>query len=432
MGIRQEHGKVLKLQVVQALYGMIPYHERAEHEASFESAYRHILGESWDQSGLSMESAEGLGYYLRGVASASGTPVRHNHSKVMRGLARSVLSLESRMSAWDNGTLAGAIATNSLEAEANALFKRHGLSGLSLEADDKPSAWKNLGKMIAGLFKGKEKVKKSDEEPFDPKKVDWSSVHKMASYIEDTSFPFLKSDATTEQPDKVSGEGIVKNLTWGTEFDEKNPVAFIKKKFSEWEKWYHIHEQAVEAHSKVVEQDEKTTRPAVMKAGDDEEAKEAILDKAIETMKAAPNPVKAAAKLKVDFPGGRVLVTRPVSVNNPFGLIECVAAKSGKEIKELRPLTKEEAHQLLTWLRDTVMKLKNYTTIYDKGRWSDHSDGDEFWDRIEMTTGEALYGAMVYWQSNHMDFLDWVDDISVILAELSNGIMNWVDRSFKQ
>lgn len=430
MGIRQEHGKVLKLQVVQALYGMIPYHERAEHEASFESAYRHILGEAWDQSGLSMESVDGLGHYLRGIHSAKGTPVRLNQGKLMRGLALRTLSLESRLESMNQGSLAGAMLVPGLCQEAEALFKRYGLDGLSTEGKVK-EVLQTIGAVFRHVFDIRPKQgPKKEEKPFDPKNVDWSDVHKIAGHIETASFAFKDGEDHVQKEGKISGEGIVKNLTWGTEFDEKDPVGFVKKKFAEWEKFYHAYETVIDQHSKAIVKVEETTRPAAMKARDDVQALDAVLDKGITAMKAAPQPAKVVTTMKPVFPGGRVSKVEPATWHNPFGYVDVVDAKGGKDIKELRPLTQAEARELLTWLKERVLGMKQYTTIFDKATWSDHSDGDEFWDVIESATGEAMYGSMIYWQSNHMDLLDQVDDISVILMHLSNGIMNWVDRSF--
>lgn len=426
MGFRQEHGKVLKLQVVQSLYGYIPHEERWEHEESFEAACRSIMGKSWDDSGLSMESAEGLPHYLRGVASASGKPIRFNHRKVMSGLARDVLSLESRVSALPDGTLAGAITRPRLEQEAGALLKRYGLDALSTEGKFL-DALKSVGSVLSSMFKSQPKAKGKEEAPFDPKKVDWQNVRKMADYIEDTSFPFKEG---SQVEGKVSGEGIVQNLTWGKEFDEKDPVGFLKKKFAEWEKFYHAHEQAVGSHSKAVEVDEKTTRQKVMAARDDDEKMRDILDGAREALEKLDNPAKVAARMKPVFPGARVMVVH----KNPHGGYDQLQVQTDRTVKsaeKIRPLTAEEARALLAWLRDTILGMKKYTTVFDLGRWSDHSDGDEFWEVTEHLIESDMYASYIYWQSCEADFIYDVDDISQILAHLSNGIMNWVDRSFK-
>lgn len=429
MGFRQEHGKVLKLQVVQSLFGYIPFDERTEHEESFESACRAIMGKSWDDSGLSMESAEGLSHYLRGVASASGNPMRINNRNLMMGLARQTLSLESRINALPGGTLAGAIQRPHLEAEATALLKRYGLSALSTEGLVLDAA-KFVGKTLVSLFlkKGVDKVVDKVEKAFDPKNVDWQDVRKMADHIEDTSFPFLKDGEQVEG--KVSGEGIVKNLTWGKEFDEKDPVGFLKKKFAEWDKFYHAYEQAVGSHSKAVEADEKTTRQKVMAARDDDQKMRDILDAAREALIKLDNPAKVAARMKPVFPGARVMTVH----KNPHGgydQLQVRVDQTAKFAEKIRPLTTEEARTLLLWLRDTILGMKKYTTVFDLGRWSDHSDGDEFWDVTDHLIESDMYGAYIYWQSCEADFIYDVDDISEILAKLSNGIMNWVDRSFK-
>lgn len=429
MGFRQEHGKVLKLQVVQSLFGYIPHEERWEHEESFEAACRSIMGKSWDDSGLSMESAEGLPYYLRGVASASGKPITFNHRKVMLGLSRSVLSLESRLSACDTGTLAGAIIRPQLEQEASALLKRYGLDALSTEGKV-IEAMKAVGSALKAMFKSKPKTPGKAEEPFDPKSIDYSQVHKMADYIEDASFPFKEGEEHTQRSGKISGEGIVKNLTWGHEFDEKDPVGFIKKKFAAWDKFYHVQEAAVARFSAMIEADEKTTRAAVLHTDPEDNDKiQEILDNAVKAMRKAETPTAAMAKVGCDFPGGRkyVVVKRPQS--NGYDIADVVDDKACKDIAQIRPLTQAEARALLIWLKERVMDMKKYTVVYDKAYWSDHSDGDPFWDLAEQANDEE-YGIMIYHQTCNADFLDNVDDISEILAKLSNGIMNWVDRSF--
>lgn len=424
MGIRQEHGKVLKLQVVQALYGMIPYHERAQHEASFESAYRHILGETWDETGLSMESVDGLGHYLRGVHSAKGTPVRINQGKVMRGLALRTLSLESRLEGFKPTALATALMESSMEGETSQLMARYGLGSVSLEADQ-PSAWKNLGKMIAGLFKGKEKAK---EEPFDYRKVDYSNVFKMADYLHtDAKLIYHMKQDSVEG--KISGEGIVQNLSWGSEFDEKDPVGFLKRKFGEWEKFYHQHEAAVDKMSKFIQHDEDTTRPACVKVKDDVDAMDKILEAACHTLLAMDNPTKLAGKLKPVWPGAWVYSEYKRS-SVEFNMAERKHAPDFKDRKEIRPLKTEEAQQLVAWLRDTVRDMKKYMTIYDKAKWSDHSDGDEFWRITDDCSWQDTYAGLIYWQSCDQDFIDGMPQIDDILVHLSRGIMNWVDRSF--
>lgn len=430
MGIRQEHDKVLKLQVLQGLYGMVPYHERAQHEASFESAYRAVLGETWDQTGLSLESADGLGHYLRGVHSVKGTPVHLNQRNLMRGLRNRVLSLESRLATFEGDGLAAAIRQASFESNAGVILGRYGLSGLSLEAEENPTVWKNLVAMVKNLFKPQGSKTQKIDVKFDARNVDYKTIEHMADYI-DECFINVKDKGPWEPVEgKISGEGIVKNLTWGTEFDEKNPLAFLKKKFADWDKWYHAYEKAAREHSKVVMDVEKVTRPAVMAVKDDDEKIEDLLDKGIERMKAAPNPVKAAGNQKILYPGARILATQPIDVHNCFGLLECKPTQGAKDIKQLRPLTQAEAIELLTWVRDHVRMIEKYSSIYEVD-WSDHSDGNPFWDVIEDSTGEALYGSMIYWQNNDMDFFQWVDGIEDMMATLSNGVMNWVTRSFK-
>jgi hypothetical protein len=429
MGFRQEHGKVLKLQVVQSLFGYIPHEERWEHEESFEAACRSIMGKSWDDSGLSMESAEGLPYYLRGVASASGKPITFNHRKVMLGLSRSVLSLESRLSACDTGTLAGAIIRPQLEEEAGALLKRYGLDALSTEGKV-IEAMKAVGGMLKAMFKSKPKAPGKQEEPFDPKKVDWNNVHKMADYIEDASFPFKEGEEHTQRGGKVSGEGIVKNLTWGHEFDEKNPLEFLKKKFAAWDKFYQGWEQVTTRYSAAVMADEKSTRAAINTAREDDEKMEEILDKAVKALRKVENPSDYAAKTKCDFPGARTLtVDKRHDLSSGYDITEVVQDKAFKDISQIRPLTQAEARALLIWLKERVMEMKKYGTIFDKAHWSDHSDGDAIWDQTEHINNEE-YAIMVYHQTCDADFFHHVDDISEMLAKLSNGIMTWVDRSF--
>ena len=431
MGIRQEHGKVLKLQVAQSLFGLIPHNEREAHEASFESAYRNILGENaWDSAGLSMESAEGLGYYLRGVASASGKPIKHNQAKVMRTLAREVLSLESRASGYDDGTLAGAIARTTLEGEAQALLKRYGLEQLSTEGFA-VNAIKSIGTIIGNLFKGKEKKPGTQkiETQFDASNVDYSQVHKMADYIDEIFLNDKASEDWTQVVGKISGEGIVKNLTWGHEFDQGNPLAFQKKKFAEWDKFYHAHEAAVARMSSAIMADEKSTRAAINAAKDDEDKMEKILSAAVSALVKIENPSDVAAKMKPDFPGAR---TTSIYKRGEFDYDSCNSApdKAFKDISEIRPLKVDEAKALLTWLRDQIRGMKKYTTVFDKAKWSDHSDGDAIWEQAENVGQIDTYAGLIYWQSCEQDFME-MDDISEILAHLSNGIVNWVTRSFK-
>lgn len=428
MGIRQEHDRVLKLQVVQAIHGMIPYHERAQHGASFESAHRHVLGTVWDEAGLSLESAEGMGHYLRGIHSAKGTPVTLHQGRLMRSLARRASSLEMQQEAVQGESLAAAIHLASFESQAELVFTRYGLKGLSLEAGE-PSAWKNLVSMIAGLFKSKDKSKKEDDEPFDPANVDYSSVHKMAAYIDQT---FLNNKDEWEPVEgNVSAEGIVQNLSWGKDFDEKSPVEFTKRKFAEWDKFYHQHEAAVEKMSKLIEHDEQVTRAAVAKVKDDQEAMDKILEDASKTLLAADNPTKLCERLKPVFPGALEYATYKRSSIEFQSIHTAVAKGWKKDLKQIRPLTKEEAVALLTWLRDAVSNLKKYTTIFNKGKWSDHSDGDDFWDYVEQCSWTDEYAGLIYWQSCDQDFVDSIPDISEILSKLSNGIIAWVSRSFK-
>jgi hypothetical protein len=432
MGFRQEHGKVLKLQVVQSLFGYIPVEERWEHEASFESAYRKILGKAWDDSGLSMESAEGLSYYLRGVASASGKPITHNHRKVMLGLSRSVLSLESRLDTLPEGTLAAAISRPIIEQEATVLFKRYGLDGLSTEGLI-GGALKSVAGALKAMFAPrptKDAKFSKIEQQWDPKNVDYSQVHKMAEYI-DECFPASNNDPDwTPKEGKISGEGIVKNLTWGHEFDEKNPLEFLKKKFAAWEKFYQGHEAAVARYSAAIMADEKSTRAAINTAREDDDKMVEILDKAVKALRKIENPSDYAAKTKCDFPGGRTLtVDKRHDLSNGYDITEVVPDKAFKDIAQIRSLKEDEARAMLTWLRDRVTELKKFTTIFDKAHWSDHSDGDVIWDQTEHIDNEE-YAIMVYHQTCDADFLYDVDDISQILAHLSNGIMTWVDRSF--
>lgn len=430
MGFRQEHGKVLKLQVVQSLFGYLPFDERAEHEESFEAACRQVMGKSWDDSGLSMESAEGLSHYLRGVASVSGNPMRINNRKLMSGLTRDVLSLESRISACDNGTLAGAMTLPGLEQEAGALLKRYGLDGLSTEglAFD---ALKFVGKTLVSLFlkKGVDKVVDKAEKAFDAKNVDHTEVRKMVDYISTTTGVVRKVEYAPVEG-KVSGEGIVKNLTWGHEFDEKDPVGFLKKKFAEWEKFYHAHEAAVSKMSDAIRADEKSTRAAI-KAVDveDNDKMEEILNKASDALLRMETPTKVAEKMKPVFPGARMTsIYKPRA--HEYGCIHVIADKAAKDVAQIRTLKKEEAVALLEWLHGAVSNLQKYTTVFEKARWSDHSDGDVFWDQIEQTHQADSYAGLIYWQSCDDDFLYGLDDISEILARLNNGIMNWIDRSF--
>ena len=429
MGFRQEHGKVLKLQVVQTLFGYLPFDERAEHEESFESACRAVLGKAWDDSGLSMESAEGLSHYLRGVHSASGTPLRLNNTNLMLGLNRSVLSLESRISALPDGTLAAALALPQLELEAASLLKRYGLDGLSTEGKFLDGL-KYVGGVLKAMFRAPTKQTKVPEKPFDAKNIDWSQVSKIADYIHTTTGVVRKVDYVPVEG-KVSGEGIVRNLTWGHEFDEKDPVGFLKKKFALWEKFYHVHEQSVAKMSAAIEADEKTTRAAV-KAVDveDNDKMEEILDNAVKALRKLETPSAALAKIGGDFPGARTYyLDKRHNLSNGYDMADVIPDKAFKDIAEIRPLKKEEAIALLEWLYATVKDMKKYTTIFDKARWSDHSDGDVFWDQTEQVNNEE-YGIMVYWQTCDADFLDGVDDIHDILVYLNNGIMTWIDRSF--
>lgn len=430
MGFRQEHGKVLKLQVVQSLYGYLPYDERIEHEESFEAACRQVMGQGWDDSGLSMESAEGLCHYLRGVQSASGKPLRINNTNLMLGLTNRVLSLESRMAAYEPSSLASALMQTSFESEAGTLLKQYGLEALSTEGLAL-SAVKFVGSVLKGFFKGNAaKATKAAEKAFDPKNLDWSQVAKMADYIASTGATVKKIDYVPVE-EKVSGEGIVKNLTWGHEFDEKDPVGFIKKKFAKWEKFYHTHEQAVARFSAVIKADEKTTRPAI-KAVDveDNDKMEEIIQKAVAAIRKAETPTAALAKIGGDFPGARkFVVDKRGERGMGYDIADVVDDKAFKDIGQLRPLKKEEAIALIEWLYWTIKDMKKYTTIYDKAKWSDHSDGDVFWDQIEQCASDE-YGVLIYWQTCDADFIDNVDDISEILARLNNGIMTWIDRSF--
>lgn len=424
MGIRQDHDKVMKLHVVQTLHSMIPYRERAEYASMVENAHRHILGPQWSASGLSLESSEGLAHYLRGAYSKQGQPMHLNHGNLMRGVLRDLLSLESRLELINPNTLSGSIALGQL-GDSFPRLKRFGLDKLSLESDE-PTVWKNLVKMIGGLFSGKYTAK---EEPFDYNKVDWSTVHKMGAVIE-KDVALLQHTEKEPIQGKISGEGIVKNLSWGSEFDEKDPVAFIKKKFSEWDKFYHAHEAAVVKLSQAVLHDEKTTRAAAKAAGDDVEKIEAILAKAIKTLLPVGAAVaNIAVKMNPTFPGGRVVKVSKPGQHNVYGALDSVKKEDVKD-HDVRALTGEEARALLTWLKDTVNNLKKYTTLFDKARFSDHSDGDEFWDLTEQCHNEYEYSSCVYWQSIDSDLVNGVDDISVILATLSKGIMTWVDRSF--
>lgn len=428
MGIRQEHGKVLKLQVVQTLYGMLSYNERVKHEASFESAYRGILGEAWDNSGLSMESADGLAHYLRGIHSAKGTPLRVKPHAVVRRMAHNVLSLESKLESFQTGDLAAAMMQTSMESEAVDMLKRYGLDTLSVEGKFLDNM-KLVGGILKGLLLGPgKKTNEKPEEPFDPKKVDWSNVHKMAKYIEDASFPFKEGEEHTQKPGKISGEGIVRNLTWGNQFDEKDPVGFIKKKFAEWDKFYHQHEAAVEKMSNAVRADEKTTRPAVMAVKDDEDKMDEILEAACQKLLAMDNPTKLAERLKPVWPGALEYATYKRA--GEYNMADALVAKNLKEPKEIRALTQAEARELLNWLKERVMEMKKYMTIFDKARWSDHSDGDPFWDATEQCSWVDEYAGLIYWQSCDQDFIDNMPQIDDILVKLSNGIMNWVDRSF--
>jgi hypothetical protein len=155
-----------------------------------------------------------------------------------------------------------------------------------------------------------------------------------------------------------------------------------------------------------------------------------ILDAARHALEKLDNPAKVAARMKPVFPGGRVMTVH----RNPHGgydQLQVRVDRPVKSVEKIRPLTADEARALLTWLRDTILGMKKYTTVFDLGRWSDHSDGDEFWDVTEHLIESDMYGAHIYWQSCEADFIYDVDDISQILAHLSNGIMNWVDRSFK-
>lgn len=429
MGFRQEHGKVLKLQVVQSLFGYIPMDERAEHEASFESACRAVLGQDWDDSGLSMESAEGLSHYLRGVHSASGTPMRVNNRKLMIGLARQTLSLESRLSAIPDGTLAGALARPQLELEAAALLKRYGLDTLSTEGKFLDGL-KYVGGVLKAMVRGSPKHVGVPEKPFDAKNIDWSQVSKIADYIHTTTGVVRKVDYAPVEG-KISGEGIVKNLTWGHEFDEKDPVGFIKKKFAAWEKFYHVHEQSVARMSAVIEADEQTTRTAI-KAVDieDTEKMQEILDNAVKAIRKVETPTAALAKIGGDFPGARTFYAdKRHTLSSGYDIADVIPDKAFKDIAEIRPLKKEEAIALLEWLYATVKDMKKYMEVYNKARWSDHSDGDVFWDKTEQVSNDE-YGIMIYWQTCDSDFIDSVDSISEILVHLNNGIMTWIDRSF--
>jgi len=182
--------------------------------------------------------------------------------------------------------------------------------------------------------------------------------------------------------------------------------------------------------SKAVEADEKTTRTACKAAKDDHDKMNEIIQEAISALGKLENPATIGGKMKPVFPGGRMLEFTKAKYMFEYGAIDSVADKAAKDIKEIRPLTTEEARALLVWLRDTVRDLKKYTTVFDKARWSDHSDGDEFWDITEELSNIDTYGGMIYWQSCDIDFIYGVDDISVILAHLANGILTWVDRSF--
>lgn len=433
MGIRQEHDKVLKLQVVQTLYGMLPYNERAQHEASFESACRSIIGEGWDDSGLSMESADGMAHYLRGVHSAKGTPLRHKQKNVMQGLALGLASLESRLEQYPEESLESAMDRPNVERDAAILLQRYGLGGLSTEG----KIWEGV-KLVGGILghilnpfsvgSERKKDKKEPEKPFDPKNIDYSQVGKVADYIQHTG-ALVKKIEYVPVEGKVSGEGIVRRLTWGAEFDERDPVGFVKKKFAAWEKFYHAHEAAVANMSQLVMSDEKTTRAACTAAKDDRDKMDEILEAACKKLLAAENPTKVAEKFKPVWPNALVYNTYQRKAGE-YNMADSIVAKGWKDLKEIRPLKKDEAIALIEWLYHTCKDFKKFTTVFDKARWSDHSDGDDFWDHVEQCSWSDDYAGLIYWQSCDQDFLDGIPDISEILMHLTNGIMLWIDRSF--
>lgn len=425
MGIRQEHDKVLKLQIVQTLHSMIAYREREQFAESFESAHRTLLGDAWDTNGYSVESSVGMGHQLRGIYSARGKPMRHNLPRLMRHVIRDVISMEAKMAHADDGTLGGALALASM-GDFDLRLKRYGLLGVSLESNG-IQALKNLGSMIAGIFKSKS-TPGQQEEPFDPKNIDYTQVSKIAGYLENATFPLLDNDHTPHEG-KISGKGIVTNLTWGHAFDEARPLEFLKKQFEGWTKFYAAQEQAVERMSKAIMADEKSTRAAVKAAEGDDEKIEQILNKAVSALGKLENPVTVAAKMKPVFPGARMAVIRKSEYMFEYGSIDTVTDKAARDLEQVRRLKPDEARALLHWLKERVLEMKKYTTVFDKARFSDHSDGDEFWDIIEDIGAEEKYASMVYWQSCENDFLHGVDDIADILASLASGIIAWVDRS---
>lgn len=442
MGVRQDKERVSKLHVLNQLYGGLTTEQKIEYGESFEQAAAKVMGEVWEEAGYSIESSGvQIEWYMRGVMSST-SPIVVDSPRLMKNLTRRFVGGDQGQASFESNSLLGAFYTpppQRLTPNQELTLNRLGFGEESFEVVG-GLLFVGAAAGVAGAIKLSDWISKKREEkrqavkakqeadkPVNPEDITWDDVSRVPAFL-NKNLSDSVIDGLTETEGKISGDGVVKRLTWGHQFDENDPVGFLTKMLAQYDAFYRKYEAAVSEVDDFVQKDEKTTRPAVMAVKDDEAKIVEVIDKATAALKAEFEKAHAVLlSTKVVFPNARTF--DPDSVKK--GLSRSIPDTAFKPIAQIRPLTKEEAKKMVHLLAKAISEMKKYTTIFNR-KWSDHSDGDDFWDVIDATHADSDgYAGYIYYQSADNDLVSYVDDISEILAAVSMGVLAWIERSFK-
>lgn len=279
---------------------------------------------------------------------------------------------------------------------------------------------------LFGKTKQEQKEHDAKHSSFDITNIKWNDLTKVESYL-DREWSDAKINAMTQVTGTVNGSGFGKHLTWGNQFDFKDPVGFQKKMMSAYDQFVDKHAAAITNTSRQVEAIDEKTRATVKGLGDkfDDHEVGQLLDKAAAELN------DLSEKFANSLRSVKVAVPDAHTIKMDKGWLENRADPSAKPVGQVPTLTKEQAKQYIRFLKERVKGIHEFERLYKGARWGDHSDGDKFWDMVDHISGSEEFAGAISHHDWDDKFVFGVMDEAEVVGHVLMGGLAWISHSLK-